>query len=177
MDHVRIDEGVKRGPRRQPNPPRRTDPETGRVEGIPADLDPDAVLALYLTEKTTSKIAEKFGVRRKTLVGWIRQQRPEQWKQAQIVRALVRKEDSEDGLDGAGDALSLARAREVLRGAQWDLERLDSPTFGPKQEITHIDGDLGERLRRSRERVIPGEAVQVVDSTTGALQHDDKSAP
>lgn len=63
-------------------------------------------------------------------------------------------------MQGASDALSLARAREQLRSAQWDLERVFSRIFGPKQELTiELTGDLGERLRRARERVIEGETV------------------
>lgn len=135
--HVRIDEGVKRGPRKRASVARRRDPETDRVEGIPAHLNAEQVLELYLSEKTTSHIAEQLGVKRKTLVAWLRQQAPERWKQVQVVRALIRKEDADDTLDsGSIDALILARTRERLRSAQWDLERLDSPTFGPKQEVT-----------------------------------------
>jgi len=37
----------------------------------------------------------------------------------------------------AWSKLSLQRAREQLRGSQFDLERLDSGTWGQKQEITH----------------------------------------
>ena len=34
-----------------------------------------------------------------------------------------------------------------------------SRIFGQKQEITHISADLGDRLRRARERVIEGQIV------------------
>jgi len=105
---------------------------------IPKDLDPRVVLDKYLTEQTTSQIASSFGVTRKALVGWLREQLPNEWKQVQVVRALTRKDDGNDGFETAEDALSLARAREMVKSAQWDLERLDAPTFGFKQEITHL---------------------------------------
>ena len=134
--HVRIDEGIKRGPKakRKPLPVRRN--EAGTAEAIPPDLDPKFVLDLYLQHPTTSGIAQQLGVRRSSLTLWLRKRCPEDWKNVQIAKALMRKEDADYGLETAGDALTLARAREMLRSGQWDLERLDSHTWGPKQELT-----------------------------------------
>ena len=104
---------------------------------IPPDLDPKAVIEQYLTEATTSHIARKYGISRKAMVKWLRETVPAEWKQAQIVRAFCRKDDADESLEAAADPLSLARARELLRSGQWDLERLDAANYGPKQEITH----------------------------------------
>ena len=137
-EHVRIDEGQKRGPRiRQGKLTRPSDKADLGSWQIPPTLDPHEVNNRYLTEPTTAHIARQYGLSRKALVKWIRQQLPTEWKEAQILRALCRKEDSEDGLDRAVNSLSLQRAREQLRGSQFDLERLDSGTWGQKQEITH----------------------------------------
>lgn len=131
--HVRIDEGIKRGPKHQHRPPaKRKDTATGT---IPADLSPDVVIEQYLTEATTSQIATRYGVSRKTLVRWLVDQRPKQWREVQVIRALCRKEDADEGIESACDALSLARAREQLRSGQWDLERLDSANYGQQQAI------------------------------------------
>lgn len=136
MDHIRIDEGIRRGPKKRRKVPRQQDPRTGRMlQIIPPDLDPQVVLNRYLTDETTSQIAQSFGVTRKALTGWLRSALPKEWKQVQIVRALVRKDDGNDGLEDAPDALSLARAREMIRSAQFDLEHLDED-FRPKQETT-----------------------------------------
>jgi hypothetical protein len=157
--HLRIDEGIKR-PRYAHKPPaKRKDTATGT---IPPDLDPDAVLDRYLTEATTSQIAASYGVSRKTLVRWLVNERPEAWKKVQVIRALCRKEDADEGIETACDALSLARAREQLRSGQWDLERLDSGNYGQKQQLElNVNDDLGERLRRARERVIEGVATTI----------------
>ena len=137
-DHIRIDDGIKRGPRlRNGRPTMPSNPADLGTGIIPANLDPDEVLRQYLTVPTTSKLANSYGVSRKALVGWLREQRPAEWKQAQILRALCMKEDSETGLAVAPDALSLARARELLRAGQWDLERLDAD-YRPKQEVTTV---------------------------------------
>jgi hypothetical protein len=58
-------------------------------------------------------------------------------------------------LEEAPDALSLARAREKVRSAQWELERLLRRLYGQDREINvNVNLDLGDRLRRARERVI-----------------------
>src|SRR3990167_5343168 len=132
--HQRIDKGVERGPRNKHRPPAKKG-ETGHPS-IPEGLDPQAVLDRYLTESTTSQIAQEFGISRKTLIRWIRDVAPDQWKKVQVVRALCRKDDGDEGIEAACDALSLARAREQLKSGQWDLERLDSSNYGPKQELT-----------------------------------------
>ena len=180
--HVRIDEGIRRGPRRpRPYAPMRRDPETDRVEGIPANLDINVVLERYLAESTTV-LAREFGVRRKTLVGWIREKDPKRWKAAQVVKALTRKEDAEEVFElGPEDALSLASARELLRSAQFDLERLDSPTWGQKQEVTidhritveHSITDSADLLLASYKR---GVQDTLHNARSTAIEHDAHNA-
>ena len=129
---------------------------------IPQDLKPQDVLQRYLTESTTSQIASQYGLSRKALVRWLREVVPVEWRQIQLTRAHVFIEDGEDGLAVAPDALSLARAREMVKAAQFRLQALD-PDYHPKQELTiKDDTDLGERLRRARERVIEGEPVKAL---------------
>ena len=137
-EHVRIDEGVKRGPKRRPirnglptNKAPKADLGTWH---IPPDLDPKEVIERYLTESTTSQIAAEYGLSRKALTKWLREKLPNEWKTAQILRALCRKEDAEDGLECATDALSLARARELHRAAQFDLSALD-PDYRPAVSV------------------------------------------
>lgn len=160
--HVRIDKGIKRGPQNRLSTPHRRDPVTGEVQAIPPDLDPNEVLNRYLSEETTSSIAKSYGISRKSMVAWLRQVVPNEWKRVQQARAFCRKEDGDEGIEGACDALGLARAREMLRSGQWELERIDDD-YRQKQELTvEIVGDLGDRLRRARERVIEGEVVKTV---------------
>ena len=170
MSHIRIDEGVKRGPKNQrTSVPRRRDPVTGQVQAIPPGLDPKDVLQRYMTEQTTSQIAASYGVTRKSLVAWLRQTAPHEWKAVQLIRAHDRKEIGNEQLEGAEDALSLARAREMLRSAQWELQAID-PDYQPKQHVTVEQvGDLGERLRRARERVIEAETVAIEPQTQRSI--------
>lgn len=135
--YQRIDKGIKRTYQHKPVSPKA---DLGTWV-IPEDLDPYEVLDRYLAESTTSNIAAQYGLSRKALVKWLRTTLPEAWHQVQIVRALCRKDDGDEGIEGAADALSLARAREMLKSGQWDLERLDSKNYGIKQEVTH---ELGQ---------------------------------
>ena len=128
-------------------------------EGALATVEPQTIIARYLQGELTEDIAKSYGVTRQGLGYHLRKTAEEEWKEAQIILAIERKDRAEDALESAADALSLARAREQLRSAQWDLERLFSRLYGPKQEVTVISGDLGDRLRRARERVIEPESV------------------
>ena len=147
---------------------------------IPPDLNPHEVLQRYLTEATTSQIAGQYGLSRKALVKWLRSTVPTEWKEIQLIRAHANLEQGEDGIEDAEasqSAISLACTRERIKAAQWRLQSLDKD-YHPKQELTITDKtDLGDRLRRSRERVIEGESTviaaphqvtQVIESTSDA---------
>lgn len=113
----------------------RRDPETGMVQAIPANLDPHTVLQLYLQAPTTSAVARHLGVRRSSLLRWLKDTCPDEWKAVQTVLAHIKKEDGDAGLYDARNSLELSRAREVLRSGQFDLERLDPANWAQKQEI------------------------------------------
>lgn len=187
MDHIRIDEGVKRGPRKKPLNPaaniKLRDPKTGRALAvIPKDLKPEEVIDRYLADERTADIAASYGVARSRLNQWLLEHAEEPWKRAQIARAITLRDQAEDDVGCAADPLALGRAREMLKSAQWQLERLCARLFGQQTHVTieHV-GDLGERLRRAKERVIEGECVavasnpalpQVADSVDDAEQQD-----
>ena len=134
--YQRIDKGIKRrnGLPTQPSPPA----DLGTWV-IPEGLDPEAILDQYLAT-STAQVAKQYGLSRKALVKWLRQTCPSEWKEAQVIKAECRKDVANEGLEDASltpDPLSLARARELLKSGQWDLERLDSVNYGVKQEVTH----------------------------------------
>lgn len=124
----------------------------GRLEG----LDPKVVLRRYLSEESTLTIAGDFGVTRQALNLFLLKNAEEDWKDAQIGRALARKEKAEDCIDNATDPMQLAKGRELLKSAQWDLERVCRRIYGQDQNINfNLNvGDLGDRLRRARERIV-----------------------
>ena len=140
--HVRIDEGVKRGPRKIPTNSRTARGLTPKPRlddlgswKIPADLNADEVINRYLTEATTTQIAASYGLSRRALVKWLREQRPKEWREAQLIRAHAKLEQAEDEMEVSEDAISLARTRETARAMQYRLTSLDVD-YRPKQELT-----------------------------------------
>jgi len=170
--HIRIDEGIKRGRRPPKYPqPKVSRPAEGQLWTIPVNLDPDQVLTEYLVAKSTSGIAAKYGIRRAALTRWISQQRPKEWREVQVIRALCTKEDGQEGIYDARTALHLARGRELLKSAQWDLERLDSTNYGQKQEITH---NIVPVLSIT---VAPQQPNEIIDLPSDAVQQIEKPVP
>ena len=92
------------------------------------------VLARVLNEESTKDIAKSYGVTRSALNQWLLSNAEEDWRAAQVIRAYKRKEEAEDEMDNATDALSLARAEKRLKAAQWDLERVCRRIYG--QDVT-----------------------------------------
>lgn len=178
--HLRIDEGIKRGPKKQrvalKRPAQAPSAEATELSPIiPANLDPNEVLQRYLSERHTSRIAESYGVTRRNLVRWLREVAPERWKQVQIVRAITFHEDGNEGLENAEDALALARAREMVKSGQWTLERLDSDNYGLKQEVKHSGTvTFSHALQAISQRRLGSDAasqlpMKDVDPATGEL--------
>ena len=86
---------------------------------------------------------------------------PDQWKDYQAARSLRRLEEATVELDMAPDGLTLSRAREKVKAAQWELERLLRRLYGQDQVpagLVPVQINIG--IGRN-----PGtESVQVVDS-------------
>jgi len=95
------------------------------------------VLSRYLHGEQVSEMALELETSDVTLYALLLRDHEDQWKDAQIARALARLERNQHGLDLADTPLNLARAREQIRSAQWELERLLSRIYAQKQEVTH----------------------------------------
>lgn len=95
-------------------------------------LDTNTVLARYQTE-TIEQIAQSLGASDVGLYLKIIREAPEQWKEHQAAKALRDLERAEERLEGANGMLEIARAREVLKSAQWRLERVLRRIYGQDQ--------------------------------------------
>lgn len=169
MEHTRIDEGIKRKARKR-RPAYRRNSETGIAAGMPPDANADAILQRYLFADTSSQVARELGVRRSTLSQWLRDTCPEKWHAVQVIRADLRKEDGDSGIYGARDALDLARARELLRSAQWDLERLDPKNYAQKQELS-----VAVDLRVQVDHQLTDSARELIQRMRGVVALPDKT--
>lgn len=127
--------------------------------------DPKDVLKRILNEESTKDIAASFGVTRSALNYWLIEHCDSEWKSAQIVRAMKRKEEAEDELDNAQDALTLSRGRERLRAAQWDLERVCRRIYGQDAPPNMAAVQININLRKDQPNIEIGEK-QPIDTLT-----------
>lgn len=89
---------------------------------------------------------------------------------ARRVGLEVRMEGREKQLEEAKDQVEVAKSRELLSHARWRAEREDPERWGQtnKLQVEHVD-DLGERLRRSKERIVNPESDQQDQSRQSRL--------
>jgi hypothetical protein len=139
------------------------------------------VMGRYLMGEQVADMAIEYETSDVTIYALLLREHEGEWKEVQTARALARLErfknevvEAKDAMRVAPDALSLARERDrakaceiLMRSAQWELERLLSRLYGQETNINiSLSGDLGDRLRRARERVIDVQPV----STTQAIE-------
>ena len=90
----------------------------------------DQVLERYIQGEQVAQMAGEYNTSDVTIYALLLRERQEDWVSIQTARALARLERNQNQLEGASDALSLARARESVRSAQWELERLLRRLYG-----------------------------------------------
>jgi transposase-like protein len=128
---------------------------------VPAWFDPKRIIAEILEGKRTEDIARGLGVSREKLVYHLTTRAPEDWKAAQFLRSLKRKEEAEDEIDAADDMLKLNRANAKLKSAQWDLERVCRRIYGDVKEpetMRPVVINIGIDRNRGRVEHVVGEA-------------------
>lgn len=172
MDHVRIDEGVKRGRRRKDAPYRP------KKRNYPALADSQSkaaqhratILQALTSGRMLKDIADDLQVSPSALSHYLAQD-PE-YIAAREAGIAVQLDDWQKAMEVATSPLNLARAREVFRAVAWRGEREFPHRWAQRSHVTveHV-GDLAERLRRARERVIDAEPqdAQVIESNAAAL--------
>jgi hypothetical protein len=140
------------------------------------EADPNTILARYLSDESTKDIAASYGVTRQALGQYMLRHAEEQWKDAQVARALARKEEAEDeydlikselrpesGKEVADVDVSLARmklAERALKAAHWDLERVCRRIYG--QDVTPEQlGRVSITLNIGVQPQQPGEVIDM----------------
>lgn len=98
----------------------------------------DNAIERYGAGESVYAIANDLGIEHTTLYRHLVKEREDQWRDAKVSKALVEVEDAEQALKDAADMLALSRARERLRAAQWQLERLLRRIYGQEApEASH----------------------------------------
>lgn len=141
MEHVRIDEGIKRGPKKKPGP-KPSSPRRNNGQFLPVlPNDPQSIekaLQDYISGATLKQIADQHGVTRQAIYGWLLGELGGEQHSALVTRALTaRIAKGDETLDTADNPLDLQRGREQARNARLDLERRRSSLYGQKQEVNH----------------------------------------
>jgi hypothetical protein len=83
--------------------------------------------------------------------------------QAALRAGIYAKLETREGeLETAPDNVSVTRADRLLGHTRWWAEKINPAQFGQRSHLTVENvGDLGERLRRARERVIDADVVEI----------------
>ncbi len=95
-----------------------------------------SVLDRALNGERQVDIAQDLGVHQTRLSQLLLKYAEEDWKSVQIARAVAALDRCEEQIETAPDMLSLARAREAAKSAQWKLERLHRRLFGQDQQVS-----------------------------------------
>ena len=127
-----------------------------------AVIHKDAILEEVRKGRVLHEIAEQYGVCKQALHRHIKDL-PE-YQEAKIQQAASMIEEAKKETWVAREPVDIARAREITRFAFRYAESVDPERWGQKREITVTHNDLGERLRRAKERVIEHEPAQDVVS-------------
>jgi hypothetical protein len=142
----------------------------------PQELREQVIEALrrYERGEQVRQICTSYGVSNVTLYKRIIEVAQDEWKALQVGRALSIKEKAEEDILNAPDGLSLARAREALKAAQWDLERVCRRIYGdapPVQLTVNIGDVVGRVAELERELAI----AAALPSNPPVLEHSDAS--
>lgn len=133
-----------------------------------AAIPPDDVLLKRIANgELLVDISDSLGVSHDTIGQHLRKVDKEAYRKAREIGCETRLYLSRRAITeakGSRDAIALAGAREEFRADGWFAEREFPERWGAKQHLTveHV-GDLGDKLRRAKERVIDGESVDVSD--------------
>ena len=160
-EHIRIDEGIKRKPKKHPPKAARTGMFMPTVTPEQKQIILKATYEGLARGLNTNELGEHFGIPGRTIRYWlINDDNAHEARKALVDQELVRCGEE---IRDAQEPLPLARAREEFRYWSWIAERRDAQRYGQKQELTITRVDLGDRLRRARERVIVDNSTETGD--------------
>lgn len=120
-----------------------------RQIGKLAGLDPKDILERYLNGETSPQIAASYEVTKQALSLWLLSKAEDDWKAAQLVKAIDRKDKADEYIETAKDMLDLTRGREMLKSAQWDLERVCRRIYGQDVPSVAQAVQININLRRN----------------------------
>jgi hypothetical protein len=165
-----------RMPRKFEHAPEQSAPAKLDESMLPAlrEANPQEILLRYLSDESTKDIAATYGVTRQALGKHLLKYAEEDWKEAQVARAIARKEAAEDALEVAADPLALAKARELFKAATWDLERVCRRIYGEDKNTEQVTTPILNIMINTNEGL--KEPVQVQVSLAHPRADDQEGA-
>lgn len=136
----------------------------GRQLGKLAGLDPKDILERYLAGETSPQIAASYGVTKQALSLWLITKGEADWRAAQLVKAIERKDKAEDLIESASTMLDLTRGREMLKAAQWDLERVCRRIYG--QDVPNVAQAVQVNINLRRDSATNAAHNEVIEVKT-----------
>lgn len=135
----------------------RTDKGTFTTDLDKAEVAATAITR-YLNGDDATAIADHYSITRQRLYQVMSETDPEGWRQAQAARALAEFDRTYEAMRDASDPLSLARAREMHKSAQWVMERLLRKLYGDTKQD---DKSISITVNVQRQDDVP--SVQIID--------------
>lgn len=108
-----------------------------------------AVIARVINDEKLADIAKDLGLSRSALNMALLEYSQEDWQKAQVARAVTELEQAQDERESAPDMLTLVRARDREKSAQWKLERLMRRLFGQDAPAQSQAVQININLRRA----------------------------
>ena len=122
-------------------------------EGQPlAELagDVEPIISRLETGESARQIATSLGITHVALYAWLLRHCPDRWQEISAARQLSRLDNCEQDMDSVdpsthdeytseiarADSITITRARETARMAQWHLERANRKLFGQDKGIS-----------------------------------------
>jgi hypothetical protein len=131
-----------------------------------AEKQPRKALERIKAGEGLRSIGKSLGLSQEGVRKWLLREVGPEYAEMQTDGLIQRVVDADRKLEAASDAVDIARAREMARFARMDLERRRPHLYGQRTHVTVEQvGDLAEKLRRARERVIDGEVERVPEVT------------
>ena len=177
MEHVRIDEGVKRG-KRKPSP-RQTRNDLGQYCPI-LPTDPEiirAALTDYAAGATLQQLGDRYGVDRAAVYAWTLGNLAPPEHEALVRRSLTARIAKADHiLETAPEPVNVTRGERMARFARMDYERLRPAIYGQQQAAININASGPITVQIVSFSVAPQQALQVIDPADDATQQAEKLA-
>lgn len=135
----------------------------------------DQIIERISAGKSLKAIADEYGVSSTAVLK--RAEAHPEYRPALRTSLRLLLQRRETDLESADSNVTVTRADRLLGHARWLAERCDPESFGQRTHVTVENvGDLADRLRRARERVIEGEKPNEISesppSGSGVINQD-----